>query len=346
MIIKRFLSLVILLVGFNANAAIELDDAPWGVAYDFKICLPDYSEPKDFQATITFAAGDAQIAQDDSAFVNVGTLPTHIEAGCWDQNLTAAEMQGDQIILYYVDSATKVFIDSQVTINTIGAKPFIYRDVAEAAGTPTTTELPSGANTNNDAYNNYQMSVIAGTGAGQSACIQDYVGSTTRQLIHETLEVSTSTDSVIVIEHTGCAIINISAGIAQCNAIQGESADWSDGVNAACDVAATDYDAATGTEIATVQSDLNDLTDGGILVATTIATLATQVSFTLTAGSTDDNTYNRKIAIITDASTATQKAVGKVLDYVGSTKAVTLTFDPGVFTMAATDNIVILSSEF
>ena len=99
-------------------------------------------------------------------------------------------------------------------------------------------------------------------------------------------------------------------------------------------------------DIATGQSDLDSLTDGGVLIATTIATLFTQVSFTLTAGSTDDNAYNRKIAVIVDASTATQIAVGKVLDYTGSTKTITLSFDPGLFTMAVTDNIVILSSEF
>ena len=50
--------------------------------------------------------------------------------------------------------------------------------------------------------------------------------------------------------------------------------------------------------------------------------------------------------VIIDVSTATQVAVGKVLDYAGGTKTVTLSFDPGVFTMAATDKIVILSSEF
>jgi len=74
-----------------------------------------------------------------------------------------------------------------------------------------------------------------------------------------------------------------------------------------------------------------------IVVSTTIATLATQVSFTLTAGSADDNAYNGCSAIVTDISTPAQKAYAQVRDYTGSTKTVTLAYDPGIFTMAATD---------
>lgn len=81
-----------------------------------------------------------------------------------------------------------------------------------------------------------------------------------------------------------------------------------------------------------------------LLQSTTIATLASQTSFTLTAGSADNDAYNGAVVIITDSSTATQKAVGSVLDYVGSTKTVTLAADPGIFTMAAGDSIDILAA--
>ena len=76
-------------------------------------------------------------------------------------------------------------------------------------------------------------------------------------------------------------------------------------------------------------------------VNTTIATLASQVSFTITAGSTDDNAYNGCSAMITDVSTATQIAYAAVRDYDGGTKRITMAYDPGIFTMAATDLISI-----
>jgi uncharacterized protein (UPF0548 family) len=75
---------------------------------------------------------------------------------------------------------------------------------------------------------------------------------------------------------------------------------------------------------------------------TTIATLASQTSFTLTAGSADDNAYNGWGAYVVDQSTATQLCLGVVSDYTGSTKTVTLTEDPAIFTMATGDTIILL----
>jgi hypothetical protein len=80
-----------------------------------------------------------------------------------------------------------------------------------------------------------------------------------------------------------------------------------------------------------------------LLQSTTIATLSTQTSFTLTDGSADDDAYNGAIVVVTDQSTATQKAYGTISDYVGSTKTVTLLADPAIFTMAAGDTIVVIA---
>jgi hypothetical protein len=89
--------------------------------------------------------------------------------------------------------------------------------------------------------------------------------------------------------------------------------------------------------------DMTQGIDKATLQNTTIATLATQVSFTLTAGSTNDDAYNNQLAVITDVATGTQKCYGTISDYTGSTKTVTLAADPGIFTMAATDIIDIIA---
>ena len=75
----------------------------------------------------------------------------------------------------------------------------------------------------------------------------------------------------------------------------------------------------------------------GAILDTTIATLASQTSFTLEDGSSDNDAYNGSVCIIHDLASAVQIAQGVVTDYVGSTKTVTLGFDPGIFTMAAGD---------
>ena len=80
-----------------------------------------------------------------------------------------------------------------------------------------------------------------------------------------------------------------------------------------------------------------------LMVDTTIATLASQTSFTLTTGSSDDTAYNNCTIVIEDASTSAQKAVGLISAYTGATKTVTLKYDPGIFTMEATDKVYILA---
>lgn len=80
-----------------------------------------------------------------------------------------------------------------------------------------------------------------------------------------------------------------------------------------------------------------------VLVSTTIATLTSQTVFTLTAGSADDNAYAGAMAIFVDASTATQKAVGFVLSYVGASKQITLLTDPGIYTIAASDLVTLVA---
>jgi hypothetical protein len=98
---------------------------------------------------------------------------------------------------------------------------------------------------------------------------------------------------------------------------------------------------ATAANLATVDGIVDDITQM-IGHKTTIATLASQTSFTLTAGSADDNAYNGWGAFVVDQSSAVQIALGVVSDYTGSTKTVTLREDPAIFTMATGDHIILL----
>lgn len=75
---------------------------------------------------------------------------------------------------------------------------------------------------------------------------------------------------------------------------------------------------------------------------TTIATLATQTSFTLTDGPADDDALNGRILCIKDQTTPFQMAHAIVLDYTGTTKTVTLDVDPAIYTMAVGDTVEVL----
>ena len=76
------------------------------------------------------------------------------------------------------------------------------------------------------------------------------------------------------------------------------------------------------------------------MINTTIATLASQTSFTLTAGPAEDNALIGCPVVIHNVASAVQCGLGVISAYTGSTKTVTLTAKT-TFTAAATDNISI-----
>lgn len=76
----------------------------------------------------------------------------------------------------------------------------------------------------------------------------------------------------------------------------------------------------------------------GALLDTTIATLASQTSFTLTSGPAEDDALNGSVLVVHDVASAVQQCQVVVLDYTGATKTVTLAA-AGTFTIAATDNV-------
>ena len=81
-----------------------------------------------------------------------------------------------------------------------------------------------------------------------------------------------------------------------------------------------------------------------VLNRTTIATLASQTSFTLTAGSADNSAYPLgSTVVVQDATTAAQIAVGYLSAYTGSSRTVTLLSDPAIFTMAVGDKVTIIA---
>lgn len=78
----------------------------------------------------------------------------------------------------------------------------------------------------------------------------------------------------------------------------------------------------------------------GAQLDTSIATLASQTSFTLTAGPAEDDALNGHELIVHDKASAVQSTRVVIEDYTGSTKTVTLRAVPAAtFTIAAGDNV-------
>ncbi len=93
-----------------------------------------------------------------------------------------------------------------------------------------------------------------------------------------------------------------------------------------------------------LRTEFWDADAGDVLLDTTIATLASQTSFTLTVGSTDNGAYKGCLIVIRDATTWGQIAVGVASDYTGASKTVALLTDPAIFTMAVGDCVTIVAN--
>lgn len=83
-----------------------------------------------------------------------------------------------------------------------------------------------------------------------------------------------------------------------------------------------------------------------VVLGTTIATRASQTSFTLTAGSADNDAYNGWLCVIRDSAGTAQRGLGVVSDYVGNTRTVTIDTDTFGFTTAAGDYVILIPQPF
>ncbi len=88
---------------------------------------------------------------------------------------------------------------------------------------------------------------------------------------------------------------------------------------------------------------LRTLLDANLMTVTTIATLTSQTSFTLAAGSVDNDAYNNCLILIKSVSVPASKAIGLIDDYIGLSKAVILIGDPGIFTHAVGDEVFVVA---
>jgi len=83
-------------------------------------------------------------------------------------------------------------------INGVLSEMIQRHNTAQAGGASTIT-LDASASATNDYYNGALITIIAGTGAGQSRVITDYVGSTTVATVNKAWATNPSSDSVFVI---------------------------------------------------------------------------------------------------------------------------------------------------
>lgn len=98
----------------------------------------------DFEPAASFAAGDIKIMKDEGVEANTANLPTDEGQG-YSLVLTAAEMSAARIVLYVVDqTATKVWLDSSIAIETYGNASAEHAFDLDTASTAQTADHTAG----------------------------------------------------------------------------------------------------------------------------------------------------------------------------------------------------------
>lgn len=176
----------------------------------------------------------------------------------------------------------------------------IETGTAQAGGASTIT-LKSGAVATDDHYNNYLLKIVAGTGAGQSEYISDYVGSTKVATMATAWTTQPSSDSVYVIEAGGTI-----PGASAPTATQNAQAVWAELL-------------ADNTTTGSFGQIL-----GGQFLAYGTAQAGGASSITLASGATATNDIPNYSGIAIIAGTGAGQS-RQISDYVGSSKVATVT---------------------
>lgn len=89
------------------------------VAFVFEIALVSQADTKLYQSNPTLAAGDVKVQTDDGTLANITTLPTGAASSKRVKvSLSAAEMNGDNVWVQFVDAAGAEWCDYAVCIQT------------------------------------------------------------------------------------------------------------------------------------------------------------------------------------------------------------------------------------
>lgn len=186
-----------------------------------------------------------------------------------------------------------------VAAGSFGSRLSIIRSNTAQAGASTTITLDASASATNDFYNDTQISIVSGTGAGQTRFITDYDGSTKVATV-STWAVNPSSDSVFVIWGFG--------------SLPGASAPT------AAQVADAVWDEAYADHIAS--GSFGQALGGTILrTATAQAGGASSITLDASASATDD-LYNYCIVRIIAGTGAGQSR--QISDYNGTSKVATV----------------------
>lgn len=219
--------------------------------YIFYVSLEDQAAAGLFKVNPTLAAGDIQISKDGGAFNNLSALPVVTPAGGRSIKVIVSdtEMTADNVVIMFSDAAGAEWFDKEVNLQTVAtqfddiasdvwdeiltgathniatsagrrlrqvAPTTIHSGTCQAGSLVNTIVLDASASAVDGAYDPAGVSIVDGTGAGQTRLIYEYVGATRTAVIDRNWKVTpNATSEFLIFGHPGREHVN--EGFAQGN---------------------------------------------------------------------------------------------------------------------------------
>lgn len=292
-------------------------------AYKFYVSLIDQSNTKLLKANPTIASGDFKVSTDGGSFANLTTLPSANPASgrAIMIDLSAGEMNGDNIVVQCVDAAgaewCDLIVDLQTTARQIDDLAYPATTgrsiVVDASGLVDSTVVkvgPTGSGTAQTARDiGASVLISSGTGTGQLSVTSGVVDANATKMSGTALTGRDIGASVLLSPGTGTGQVNISSGVVEGNVKQ---------VNG---------DATSAANLAKTTRAVARCTVSGSPTTTSIPTSACAPS-----GAVADQFKGRIITF--DADTSTTALRGQSTDITANTSSATPTFTVTALTSA------------
>lgn len=174
-----------------------------GVARVFAFTAPDDATGALFSAAAPWAVGEVRVSKDGAAAANATNAPTRVGSeAMYLWSASASEMNADFISVTLIDSGSGAGTPADVNFQIMTQKFFDARTLRQelaTGGAASTVTLDTLASAIDDFYNEMTISIVGGTGAGQSRTISDYVGATKVVTISRAWSTTPDTTSAFVI---------------------------------------------------------------------------------------------------------------------------------------------------
>lgn len=212
---KKLLALAVMILCVKEASAQELYQRKYGVETKLNFALWE-TDGTDMKVDAADGGTDCNIIKDEGTETTC-TNDFVDEGNVYSITLSATEMQAARISVCMIDTSTKAYLDKCMLIETYGETlsaqhPDLTLKTAQTGSTSTTIVLAASESYVDDLLNNNtSVSIVSGTGAGQTRCITDWDSSDVTATVATWTTIPDNTSVYVLYPTPNCGQVSVDA---------------------------------------------------------------------------------------------------------------------------------------